>query len=311
MNILFLNSKHVQCGIYQYGKRVCDILKNTENVNYMYHELNSVKEYYKVLNDTLKQNIILHCIVYNYHGNTMEWLNSNVIQKRIKNIGIYHEGPIYSNTFNYVIDIKNVEKTKYIPRPIYENIEEIVNNPINSNDFIKSYQDSGIPIFGSFGFGFNSKGFEKIVQLINMQYDNAIIKLVIPIAHFDISPQTNTIIEKCKKNNIKSGIILLITTDFFTNEQIVTFLHSNTMNIFMYDILNGKGLSSSIDYALSAKKPIGISNSDMFKHIYRDDICIYNVSVEECMNNYAKYSDELLEKNSNERLRTKFLEICK
>ena len=37
MNIIFLNSKIQKCGVYQYGKRVYDILKKcNEKFNYKY-----------------------------------------------------------------------------------------------------------------------------------------------------------------------------------------------------------------------------------------------------------------------------------
>jgi hypothetical protein len=60
----------------------------------------------------------------------------------------------------------------------------------------------------------------------------------------------------CFQKNIKPGILLLITHDFFSTNEILTFLQSNTMNIFLYDQMHGRGISSAIDYAISVKKPI-------------------------------------------------------
>ena len=39
----------------------------------------------------------------------------------------------------------------------------------------------------------------------------------------------------------------------------------------MYDSMVGRGISSTIDYALSVKKPLGISDSYMFRNIYDGD----------------------------------------
>ena len=45
MNILFFNHAKKQCGVYQYGVRLFDILKTTENINYIYKEIDSLDEY--------------------------------------------------------------------------------------------------------------------------------------------------------------------------------------------------------------------------------------------------------------------------
>jgi hypothetical protein len=66
-----------------------------------------------------------------------------------------------------------------------------------------------------------------------------------------------------KKSNIK----LEITTDFLDDDGLLNFLASSTINVFLYDHMPERGLSSVIDYALSVKKPLAISKSHMFRHI--------------------------------------------
>ncbi len=68
--------------------------------------------------------------------------------------------------------------------------------------------------------------------------------------------------------------------------------------------MNGRGLSSVIDYAISVKKPIGISNSNMFRHIYSDEICLYKNSIQYCIDNEKskKHCEALFLLNSNEKL---------
>jgi hypothetical protein len=78
------------------------------------------------------------------------------------------------------------------------------------------------------------------------------------------------------------------------------------MNIFLYDKLNGRSISSTIDYALSVKKPLAISDSCMFKHIYSDEICLYTNTIQHCLNNSEKYLYPFLEKYSNNNLRSIF-----
>jgi hypothetical protein len=299
MNILFLNHKIKNCGVYQYGLNLFNILTKSKNMNFIYKEIDSITEYYSILNEYPT----INCILYNYHSATMGWLNIDNIQKNSKNIGLMHES--HFNGFDYYIDIGNLDD--YIPRPIFENIDEILINYSPSttdiDEFI-NYKEDGVPIIGSFGFGFEFKGFDKIVKFVNEQYDSAIIKLFMTGSFFDCNSISNfeKIKNVCINENIKPNIKLMISRDFLTNEDLLLFLKSNIINMFLYDYLNGRGLSSVIDYALSVKKPIGISDSYMFRHIYSDEICIYKNTIQNIIDNTDKYREEIETKNSNEKL---------
>ena len=309
--ILFLNHSIKNCGVYQYGKRVYDIIKATENIHYIYKELNSLQEYKSLISENK-----IDAIIYNYHISTMSWLNTETIQTIVKNIGIFHENT--SHDFFDIIcdtnpDLSNSRHHFALPRPIFENIDTLVISKSSSSQvdaFINAYQNTGVPIFGSFGFGFDNKGFDKAVKLINDTYDSAVIKFVIPVAHFD--PNTQTAIHmknKCLNANIKEGIKIMITHDFFSTEDILRFLGSNTMNIFLYDKMYTRGISSTIDYAISVKKPIGISDSYMFRNIYNDSICLYKVSIKECLQNSTDYCKQFLEKYSHSNMIKEFKKV--
>jgi len=310
-NVLFLNHKIENCGVYQYGKRLFDIIKQDIQINYIYKEIDSYEEYCNILSEHLD----IKAIIYNYHCATMYWLNPSNIQKNVKNIGIPHE--TVRGVFDIICSIdpnKPESSNKYsLPRPIYENIENIIETPTENDEidkFIKKYTDSDIPIFGSFGFGFDNKGFDKIVNMVNEQYDRAIIKLVIPIAHFDPDPhRINRMNELCMKTNKKPEIIVMISHMFFSNNDILKFLRSNTMNVFLYDTMHGRGISSTIDYALSVKKPLGISDSYMFRNIYSDEICLYKNSIDFCINNSTKYCEQFLNEYSSKNMILKFNSI--
>jgi hypothetical protein len=312
-NILFLNHKIKNCGVYQYGERLYNILKSSCDVSYIYQEIDSAEEYKVLLSDTHRW----FAIIYNYHSSTMPWLNDSVIQKKIKNIGIPHESP--ADIFNIVCHIDPDQRddnntTFSIPRPIFENVEERIKNAPPSStavtQFIYEDTESNMPIFGSFGFGFQNKGFHKIVERINDDFDNAIIKFVIPIAHFDPDQQTiHRMRESCIQANRKPGIKLRILHEFLTTEEILLFLSKNTMNIFLYDYMEGRGISSAIDYAISVKRPIGISNSHMFRNIYSDTICLSKSSIQECLHNSEQHFSMFLEKYSHSSMRNRFKQI--
>jgi len=309
MKVLFINHKIKECGVYQYGIRLFEILRKSQNIEYVYEEVGSLEDYNNLLSNTVGINIFL----YNYHPSTLAWLNRYNIQRKIKNVGILHECSF--DGFDHNIDIGDITHDNYVPRPIFENIEALLDGYTPSTpeiaDFI-NYKIDDVPIIGSFGFGFNNKGFHKIIKIVCEQYDHAIIKLVITTPFFDHAiSQFTQIREACLKEHIKPTVKVLVTQKFFTTEDMLLFLKSNTINTFLYDEEYGRGLSSTIDYALSCKKPIGISTSYMFRHIYSDQICLYKTPIQSCIDNTNDYISQLFEKNSNEKLINRFEKIIK
>ena len=302
MKILFLNHTIQSCGVYQYGLRISNILKKSEKNTYIYVE---IEDYSSYLNAITRYEPNL--IIYNYHGDTMPWLNSNNIQRTVKNIGIPHESDPYK--FDIILSIdpneNEIDNIFNIPRPIYENVDEITNtykiSDKNVEDFINYNEGLDIPIFGSFGFGFACKGFDKIVSIINSQYDKAIIKLLITYPHFDDNRDSNNnyVTQLCNSINLKPNIKLIISHHFFSNEEILLFLKSNTCNIFLYDKMFGRGTSSVIDYAISVNRPIIISDSYMFRHIYSDNICVYKTDIISAIENSKMILPTFLDKYSN------------
>jgi len=202
-----------------------------------------------------------------------------------------------------------------IPRPIYENVDTLLEHYTpspNIKAFIE-YSEKGVPVFGSFGFGFLNKGFYRLVQLIDATYDAAIIKLIIPGAHFDPNrDNTNDTMKKiCESIPRKPSIQLRITNEFVSNEDLLLFLQSNTMNLFLYDKLEGRGISSTIDYALSVSTPFAISDSHMFRHIYSDEICVYKTPIRDCLKNSRTHCESILKAYNHKALIAKFDKICR
>ena len=299
MKIWFLNHKIAQCGVYQYGVRLFDILKKSSKNQYIYKEIESLKEYTEWLNTLDNQ---FHIIMYNFHSTTMQWLSSTNIgksesMKSTYNICIPHETWLDGFDAYFAIDPDNTD-TKYslnILRPIFEDYAR--KNTVQ-NSSIKG------PHFGSFGFGFLNKGFDRIITTVSENYDEATITLLITIPHFcgdhfNIEDLKNKLYQIPRK----PGIQLNIRTDFITsNDELLQFLESNDVNIFMYDRMDGRGISSAIDYAISVKKPIVISDSYMFKNIYDDSICVYKTPLKQCIENSSKIVEKLFERYSLARL---------
>jgi len=287
MRILFLNHKKSRCGIYSYGNRLWNIWKKSSENLFTYQEISSLDEYNNIILD-------YDIIIYNYHCMTMPWLTSYNINTNIKSIGIWHEGPI-NIPFNRVIDLSSG-----IPRPIFENIPDSIENTNQEIINFLNYSNDGVPIIGSFGFGFDSKGFDKIITNVCQTFDRAIIKLVITISEFgDIDGSiVKQINQTCYNLLTNPNIELKIINDYLSDNDILYFLNKNSINVFLYKEENNRGISSVIDFALSVNKPICISNSYMFRHIYSNNISINNKTIKECIEHNLDYINNFKQSNS-------------
>ncbi len=303
MEVLFFNSAQIACGVYQYGLRLYTILaKWHKQCLFTYAEVDSLDAYIAIaLSSTAKVHL------FNYNCTTMPWLNLETICPTAVNVGIPHESSW--NLSKWIIDTDPADLSLGIPRPLFETCPRTISDycPKEIRQFIEYTEYTGtgskVPIFGSFGFGCNNKGFHRIVEKVNAEYDRAVIKFVIPVAHYD-PLQVTTVMNACRKCEIisrKSGIKLMFNHSFLSTEDLLIFLSSNTMNVFMYDTQYGRvGISSVIDYALSVGIPIAISDSYLFRHIYREDICAYTHTLAECME--SNFISSIKPKENNKAL---------
>ena len=289
---LFINNISENCGIYQYGKRLHGILRKSTRHYYGYVEVSSVEEYMETV-----KNLEHDCVIYNYSHAYFGWLTDDIIQKEKKNICIYHEFnlscafDLHLNTDS--ADIPTHERWHTLPRPLFEDMK-----------LVATHREDSFPIIGSFGLALPQKGFEHIVKMVNREFDNATIRFHIPHSQFG-DPDRKTlgdIIDRCVAVKRKPGIKLVITSHFLNDRDLLNFLNGNDINVFMYDSMDSRGLSSVIDYALSVDRPIGVSDSSVFRHIYDERVCMYQNSISSLIKNGTSHLAHFRDLWSNKNL---------
>jgi hypothetical protein len=262
--ILFINHKQAQCGVYQFGQHIGTAISKSTLFNIKYLECDSI--------DELKQHIYTYnpkVIIYNFYPSTLGWC-----------VGVPH---IYPDLRHILI--------RHEPEPwgLPEGFEEIYPDPTEPeipgkwktgrliDHYINNYFTPEIPTFGSFGFVFG-KSFSWAIQLIEKEYDQAIINIHIPAAYFGDKngDGARKSADEARSCLTKPGIQLNITHDFLTRADLVDFLAKNTANIFCYSTNWGRGISSTLDFALTARRPIIITDSRQFKHLdgIKNLICV-------------------------------------
>ena len=282
MKVFIINHSVQNCGVYQYGKRFGKIAIKSKNHDFMYYEMDSQNSL------ELEYNIHLpDAIIYNYLSGTMPWVNKDLVQKYrdkgvkqyliVHNVGYetFFDYYLHQNPYSEFVDENNFA----LSRPLfdYKPIE------IDKSDDLLN--------IGSFGFGFRVKHFDQICRIVNEQLFDKKVQINLHLTSSYFCPNANdisSIKQDCLNSITNDNIKLNMTHDFLTDDEMLNFLYKNDLNIFFYQNYNQyNGISSTIDYALSVKKPIAICKSNMFSHIYdvNPSICIENNSLINIINN--------------------------
>jgi len=156
--------------------------------------------------------------------------------------------------------------------------------------YINSQNIPEIVTVGSFGFGFGDKGFERLVETVQQEFDNARIVLNLPfndIVDKEGKSYALATSERCMSMLSKPGIELVIKHDFLSKQQLLDFLAANTLNAFFYDPHKQLGISSTIEHALAVKRPLAITKCGMFRHVSSasPSICIEDSSLRQIIDN--------------------------
>lgn len=293
--VLFISHKKAQCGVYEFGKKITDVLALSKKYEFVRVECSSMSE---LQNAIAKNNPV--AIIYNYYPSVLPWIatkiskafyKSNITSVKIPQIGIIHEitqnvadsATSYRKKFlfgrgsrliNTLFDFYIApDPTLLLLNPLVYKTGRLVLRHRNV------FQAPSTPTIGSFGFATPGKGFEEIVQLVQSEFDEAVIRFNIPAADFGGDKSgavARATAQKCESLLVKPGIKLNITHDFLTDDELLDFLAQNTANVFLYNHSGGRGLSSAIDLAMAAQRPIAISDNAMFRHVLdvSPSICI-------------------------------------
>jgi len=281
--ILFVSHKEQQCGVYQFGRNIAEVLVKSCKYTFVYAECSSEEEFCLRVADVKPA-----AIIYNhYYTATMPWLTQKVVQKiKVPNIGIIHEvnQVIADNLDDVFFDFHIApDPTLLLKNPLVFKTGRLV------FEYVNNYAVPDVVTIGSFGFGTAGKGFEKLIATVQNEFDEAIIKLHIPFATFGDADGTaaQDIAKKCKELIVKTNIKLQLSHNFLNQKELLDFLAGNSLNVFFYDENKGRGISSVIDHALAVERPVAITKSNMFRHIVSGNpsICIENSSLKQILKN--------------------------
>ncbi len=312
--VLFVTHQASRCGVYEFGKSTYQALQQSSKFRYVYCSVHS-----SASDSILIDQVVRHdpcAIVFNWHPITMPWLTDKVLgeikrlNEKLRFLSLVHDEPA---PWHWIDSHLSLDPT-YSAGPCEFTVGRRIPSelgPKNVEDTIPIADSSGpnqITI-GSFGFGLPGKGFERVIQAVNSEFEKALVRIHVPSSEFcdNAGALNNEIAERCRVI-AKPGIQVQVTSDYKTNRELVRWLSENSINCFFYDEYLGRGISSVIDLALAARSPIAISDSYMFRHI-RDvhpTILIERSTIREIMSNGVGHLSPLLDRWNDQELVKRF-----
>lgn len=303
--ILFVSHPPKQCGVYEFGRALFDVVAASPAYRFIKAECSSLEE--------LKGKIKEHhpaAVIYNYHPSVLPWIctkrSKGLYRNHIAGVHPVQVGIIHEVTQS-IADTATGYGNKFITGPSQKKLNTLfdfyiaadptllLKNPLvfKTGRLVPEYQPAtpapAIPAIGSFGFATPNKGFEKLVQKVQEEFEEAVIRINMPSADFGDpdGSRARQIAENCRQLVHKPGIKLDITHSFMSTTALLDFLAGNSINVFMYEDKQGRGISSAVDNALAVRRPLAVSRCPMFRHILdtRPSICVEDLPLKTILSN--------------------------
>jgi len=315
--ILFVNHRISQCGVYGFGENVFDAISQSTKYRFVKANCESLTE----LMGHVARNRP-RAIIYNYMPSTMPWLAgytargklllNHVAAIPVTQIGVIHSilqpiadeaipgklvmrahPEVANRLFDYYVA---PDPTLLLKNPlVYKHGRPV---PTYTNRFAEPKEIT----IGSFGFA--KTGYDDLIELVQRELDHAVIRLSIPFATFGDADgaQARKIADRCRSLVKKPGISLSISHEFLDQPALLDFLAQNTINVFIREKA-GRGISSVLDFALAVRRPIAISDCEMFKHISDAPIVVPKHSLRDIIEAGTKPLEPYFEAWTEETLR--------
>lgn len=255
MRGIFYNSPKSQCSIYESGLMIYNALK--------------LSSMYTI--DYTEEKVMLHdydFAIFNYHPYVNSWITKSELDKyKGQTFGIVlevgHHVDLMPNTAKifqkYIVIDPTITDTHNIfgfPRPIER--------------YPRKTEYPPEVTIGSFGFATQGKRWAEVLEQTNKTFDNATIKINIPYATFvpNCHNEINKIREHLLSIKLKPYVKLKLTHDYLDKTELIDWCAENTANCFPY-YRDLAGLAAVTDQAISAQKPILITNNPAFRHLLK------------------------------------------
>lgn len=267
MTVLVVNSREEQCGVHQMGVNLFHVLSKSARVDFKYCAPQSTDEMIGLI-----RGMNAEAVLWNFYPMVYPWVNLRTLtairQMGVRQFTIFHEVPvtgfdeyIYADP-TFIPRNKKLNRWHSIGRPLPPAQPE---RPVN-------FSGPAPPVISTSGFGFGNKGHARLTKMVCEQFQQARLRLHIPYAKYGDADGASAkkVSNECReiaKSN--PGVILEISHSFKDPDGLVAWLSQSDLNCYLYDEMPGRGIASTTDHALAARKPIALTRTTMFRHLHQ------------------------------------------
>ncbi len=277
-NVLFVTGNEFNCGIYQYGDSVFEILKTSKKFNFFFIGSNDPTAVANAI-----QSFKVKAIIYNHHPWTLSFL-SDAFTREVHSMGIKQiviTGHEHIRTFDCVDHHVSTD-----PRFSSEHPKILAGVlPITYYDDIQYSPPSDVLKIGTSGIGNVTKKLDIITQMINDQFDEEVIFNVHISDGKYVDPVWMDRLKQQVENLKKSNITVNFNTKFMFKKELIHWLNGNDINLYVYGDNHSIGVSGSVDRALASKKPFAVNDSSFLTHLRGDFNDLSKIGIKDIVKN--------------------------
>lgn len=267
---LFINHQTERCGVYQMGRRIGLALSDAKVAHYLETwDLGTAIQVTQIHRPAV--------VIYNWHPSTLPWA-PEVIRRfpEAKHVGLIHEiAPDAASVGSEIFDYRMVCDPDFPVdgRTVFRSVRHVPRSDVpeaHSVGGVFDLRPDETLTIGSFGFGVGGKLFATVVHAVGAEFPGATVRLRIPSAAYGDDGGDLARRHAASARAVSVGDVRVeVSHDFLGEDDLVRWLAGNHMNVFFYEPNGGRGISSVIDYAIAARRPIAINDSQMFRHVHR------------------------------------------
>ncbi|MFO0581857.1 MAG: methyltransferase domain-containing protein [Anaeromyxobacter sp.] len=275
--VLVVNHPEKECGVHQYGEDVTRALLRAERWEVFYADCAGEVELRRAVG-AVKPDVTL----YNHYPATMPWLTPRVT-RGLPGVqaGVMHEvtQEAADAADDALFDFHVCPDPTLLERnPIALRVPRLVPTYVNTQRLVADRLR-----IGTFGFPFEDKGFVRLVERVQEEFDEADVRIHMPPNA--IVAGVPDLAQRCRAAATKPGIRVITSEVFADRRAVMDFLASNHLNVFLYDVHKRAGISSVVEKAIAAGRPVAVSKAGMFRHVHHlePSICVEDRSLKEIL----------------------------
>ena len=271
---LFINadSSKPHCAVFQAGKIYGAAMQESKELEIDYIEVGD--------GSTLPDPTLYDAVIFNYQHLTMQIMPPEYFSLCKIAIGFLYEARLDpSSSPLHIPDLMAGQLFDVLisPDPTFESTPKVWGMPRVIPRLLPPYLgQSGrhVPLIKTFGFPSPWKNLSGVIEMMNDEFEEATFQLNFSRAsHQEGTPLHERQIEAALalKDIAKPGILVEVTQEYKTDEELVAWLNDSDLNVFLSyperGIQTGGALLASADMAISAQRPLLVSDSIEVRHL--------------------------------------------